>query len=202
MAEAHIPVDLLNPGQVFACLGVLEAADVLCGEAEGGLDWSDPAAVRFVLRTAGEHNPVSEVLRFMADASVHSLAPLHSALNTMGSGWLVPTLQAADEVFPFPEPASPATLPAALKNSEGRQLTIEHWGDATSRDNVKFWAGAGGYPGAALARDALALVQKLTPSAVEDPFALSAPQSSSFRLDWRRDYIPVDLGTHRTSMRL
>jgi CRISPR-associated protein Csx14 len=27
-----------------------------------------------------------------------------------------------------------------------------------------------------------------------DPFALSAPQSSSFRLDWRRDYIPLQAG--------
>ena len=35
MAESSIPVDLFNPGQVFACLGFLEAADVLCGHAEG-----------------------------------------------------------------------------------------------------------------------------------------------------------------------
>jgi hypothetical protein len=27
MAEASIPVDLLNPGQVFACLGFMEAAE-------------------------------------------------------------------------------------------------------------------------------------------------------------------------------
>jgi CRISPR-associated protein Csx14 len=39
MAEHTIPVDLLNPGQVFACLGFLEAADVLLGDAEGGFDW-------------------------------------------------------------------------------------------------------------------------------------------------------------------
>ncbi len=34
MAESSIPVDLFNPGQVFACLGFLEAADVLCGDAD------------------------------------------------------------------------------------------------------------------------------------------------------------------------
>lgn len=33
MGQAIIPVDLRNPGQVFACLGFLEAADVLCGPA-------------------------------------------------------------------------------------------------------------------------------------------------------------------------
>ncbi len=35
MAEATIPVDLRNPGQVFACLGLMEAAEVLLGPAEG-----------------------------------------------------------------------------------------------------------------------------------------------------------------------
>jgi CRISPR-associated protein Csx14 len=35
MSEAVIPVDLFNPGQVFASLGFLEAADVLLGDAEG-----------------------------------------------------------------------------------------------------------------------------------------------------------------------
>jgi CRISPR-associated protein Csx14 len=27
-----------------------------------------------------------------------------------------------------------------------------------------------------------------------DPFSVSAPQSSSFRFDWRRDYVPIDAG--------
>ena len=30
--------------------------------------------------------------------------------------------------------------------------------------------------------------------AVDDPLNLWAEQSSSFRLDWRRDYIPLDIG--------
>src|SRR6266568_4243039 len=41
MAEARIPIDLFNPGQVFACLGFLEAADTLLGDARGGFDWSN-----------------------------------------------------------------------------------------------------------------------------------------------------------------
>jgi CRISPR-associated protein Csx14 len=79
--------------------------------------------------------------------------------------------------------------------SDGKNtLALEHWGDETERDNVKFWAGAGGYPGSALARDALELVRGQAVANVDDPFAFSAPQSSSFRLDWRRDYIPIHLG--------
>ena len=40
MAESTIPVDLLNPGQVFACLGILEMADVLLGDATAAFDWT------------------------------------------------------------------------------------------------------------------------------------------------------------------
>ena len=72
-------------------------------------------------------------------------------------------------------------------------IRIDHWGDQTERDNVKFWAGASGYPGAALARDALSQMKALgdnpLAAAAADPFAVSGPQSSSFRFDWRRDYV-------------
>jgi CRISPR-associated protein Csb3 len=62
MAEASIPVDLFNPGQVFACLGFLEGAQLLLGDAEGGFDWSDSEQVRFRLNTAGAENPFAVVL--------------------------------------------------------------------------------------------------------------------------------------------
>ena len=75
MAESSIPVDLFNPGQVFACLGFLEAADALRGDAEGGFDWSDEAEVRFCLRADGDENPFEAVLEFLARAEAKALAP-------------------------------------------------------------------------------------------------------------------------------
>lgn len=194
MAEARIPVDLFNPGQVFACLGLVEAADLLLGEAAGGFDWRDPADTGFVLSAAGDDDPVAHVLAFLADAEVAAVAPARSPHDT--GKWDIPVdrLAACDDRFPFPDPSSPATLPARLTDGKKRSLVIEHWGDATERDNVKFWAGAGGYPGVALARDALTLVRDRVAEAAADPFALAAPQSSSFRFDWRRDYIPMDVG--------
>jgi CRISPR-associated protein Csx14 len=84
--------------------------------------------------------------------------------------------------------------------SDSREIPIEHWldGSHNGRDNVKFWAGAGGYPGAALARDALAILARLGANAIADaaadPFGFAAPMSSSFRFDWRRDYVPLDAG--------
>ncbi len=195
MAEASIPVDLFNPGQVFACLGFLEAADVLLGDAEGGFDWSDEADVRFRLRVANRENPVAVVLKFLATAKVKSIAPIHSDQST--EKWHVPTVSLQEEGhFPFPDPSSPATLPALLEVANEPPIIIDHWGEArqTGRDAVKFWAGSGGYPGAALVRDALDLARDRMITAVNDPFSLSVPQSSSFRFDWRRDYIPMDIG--------
>ncbi|MFN3351887.1 type I-U CRISPR-associated protein Cas8c [Pseudorhodoplanes sp.] len=192
MAEHAIPVDLHNPGQVFACLGFLEAADVLLGDAEGGFDWSNAAGALFKLRANGNRNPFEVVLEFLANAEVSSVAPPDSKYGT--EKWEIPTKALAEgQPFPIAVPPSPATLPALLVVGDNA-LTVDHWGDSTDRDNVKFWAGSGGYPGAALMRDALSLVRGQIKDAVSDPFALAAPQSSSFRFDWRRDYIPMDVG--------
>jgi len=197
MAQASIPVDLLNPGQVFACLGFLEAADVLLGDAEGSFDWAEESNVRFHLRARGEKDPVSRVLGFLESARVESIAPCGSKNDT--EKWNVPTERLEpDSAFPCPDPDSPATMPAKLVSTkEGISLVIDHWceeGTRTRRDAVKFWAGAGGYPGAAIVRDALDLVRGKCADVTSSPFALAAPQSSNLRLDWRRDYIPIDAG--------
>ncbi len=197
MAEASIPVDLFNPGQVFACLGFMEAAEVLCGPCEGRFDYDNgDAAAEFVLRIDGARNPVSETLSFLGRAEVQAVAPLYSELSTQEK-WNVETCRLSQPVFPCAAPDSPAALPVLLTDGKNA-IAIEHWADGSDRDNVKFWAGAGGYPGAALARDALNLVRGLGDNAsavaATDPFQVSAQQSSSFRFDWRRDYIPLDAG--------
>lgn len=193
MATAAVPVDLANPGQVFACLGLAEAADILLGDALGAFDWRESSSVRFRLAAGGDENPVARVLRFLDGATVTALAPSGSANRT--EKWGVATTVVESGAFPFPDPEKPAKLPARLRDGEGHAIDIDYWGDATrQRDNVKFWAGSGGYPGAALARDALELVRGRTADHTHDPFAVEALQSSSFRFDWRRDYVPIDAG--------
>ena len=192
MGANSVPVDLLNPGQVFACLGLLEAAGELCGEADGAFDWTDPEDVRFRIRAAGDQAPVVTVLQFLDQASVTSITPRDSDQTT--EKWNVATARGSCGEFPSKAPSSPATLPACLENRLGQRLVIDYWGDTTQRDNVKFWAGSGGYPGAALVRDALSLVEGRIVDHASDPFALTAEQSSSFRFDWRRDYVPIDAG--------
>jgi CRISPR-associated protein Csb3 len=194
MAEASVPVDIFNPGQVFASLGLVEAAEVLLGDAEGAFDWSDAADVRFWLRARGEASPVASVLEFLARAEVLGEAPEGSENHSAWNGaWGTLRARACEEGYPIPDPSSPATVVCVLRHGTV-SIPIDHWGDGTRRDNVKLWAGAGGYPGVALARDALELVRDRAVASASDPFALGAPQSSSFRIDWRRDYIPIDAG--------
>lgn len=195
MAEASIPVDLFNPGQVFACIGFAEAADVLLGDAQGVFDWSDPSRSVFRLRATGDESPVLRVLRFIDAAKAQALAPAGSAAITSWlNGWgPVPEARHREMGYPFPDPIKPAKLACTLTDGE-TTLMLDYWGDASSRDAVKFWSGAAGYPGAALARDALELVRGRAANAEADPFSVCGPQSSSFGLDWRRDYIPIDLG--------
>jgi CRISPR-associated protein Csb3 len=190
VAEAWVPVDLFNPGQVFACIGLVEAANELLGDAEAVFDWSDPLRTRFRLRACGEMS-----LQFLEEASAFAVAPKGSAsIDSWIDAWGSRPI-AIDRAlgYPFPDPKTPATMVCVLRAGD-QILTIDYWGDETQRDSVKLWAGMGGYPGVALARDALAQLAGRSVAAASDPFSLAMPQSSSFRLDWRPDYIPLDAG--------
>ena len=196
MADSTIPVDLLNPGQVFACLGILEAANGLLGDATAAFDWSGGQETTFRVSATGTEPPVERVMRFLEESRIITRAPAGSANP---DGWKAswgdaPELDDPGKPFPFPDPSSPATLPVVLRDDVGNEIGIDYWGDATRRDNVKFWAGAQGKPGAAILRDALRSVRGVLRQHTPDPFAITAPLTISFRFDWRRDYIPVQDG--------
>jgi len=217
MAEASIPVDLFNPGQVFACLGFMEAAELLIGSVEAGFDWSSPGAVRFRLRAEGDEDPVRVVLGFLAEAKVSAWLSEAEAFDVKkwgkppskdkparpfsieewGTSWNIKSCVDREPVFPFGFPDGPDVLPARLE-ARGKLLTVEHWGDASRRDPFKLWAGSGGMPGVAILARALALAQPELCDRMEaiaaDPFARAAPLPSGFRLDWRRDYVALDSG--------
>lgn len=72
---ASIPVDLKSPGQVLACMGFLEAAEVLLGGVEAYFDWS-AAQATFVLRVDGDKNPFAVVLEFLSNAEISELTPI------------------------------------------------------------------------------------------------------------------------------
>lgn len=142
MAQASIPVDLFNPGQVFACLGFLEAAEILMGDAEGGFDWRDEAATRFSLRVSGDKNPFAVVLEFLVNSNVIVITP-----EKIDGPWPI----GAQPSQTFPAPLK------SLKKSDGKALTdsalpielrrgsdiipVSHWLNDGSRETIKLFAG-------------------------------------------------------------
>jgi len=132
MAEASVPVDLFNPGQVFACLGFLEAADALCGNAEGGFDWTDEADVRFRLRSDGEDNLFAIVLGFLAEATIHCRAP--AGFEDIDQDVLV------TDSFPSRQ-GDRMALPIRLEAAEHRSIDLSHWSDGSGRRPFKLYSG-------------------------------------------------------------
>ncbi len=196
MAEARIPADLFNPGQVFACLGLVEAADILLGDAEGAFDWESATETTFILRATGDEDPLEVVLDFLLRAEVKSLAPPDSANRTENWDGIPTKLLNAHQPFPAADPSSPATLPALLFTGAG-SVVVDYWIDGervSGRDNAKFWAGSSGKPGVSFLQDALALMRQEPQRLKGESFDYDVAQSSSFRFDWRRDYVPLDTG--------
>lgn len=146
MTTASIPVDLFNPGQVFACLGFLEIADEFLGNAEGGFNWSDPSESRFDLKADGEGNPFERILGMLAHASSQEVEP---------RGW--PGEKAAnaiiDECFPSPlhdhfdkqqKKWMRTSLPVSIsvpQNDEQSSVTLANWTDGSSRPLFKLYSG-------------------------------------------------------------
>ena len=156
MAEASIPVDLFNPGQVFACLGFLEAAEILLRDTEGGFDWSDGANVQFRLRAGGAGNPFETVLEFLAEVEPRRWAPVgyDDARGKKGKG--EDEDEAGDESDTAEDAgAAPLELAATFPAKEGDRMALPirlgggnwpvvelgHWTDGSSRDSFKLYAG-------------------------------------------------------------
>lgn len=190
---SEIPVDVLNPGQVFACYGLLDLAELLCGRVRAGF-----VDDRFVIEGDGEVEPVKAAIDFIAGSRTYVLLPKGIAADAQPWKWSWKVLdveEAPSDEYASRAPGAPAKLVTRLKN-DARHIDIDHWAeeDRTGRDNVKFWAGAGGLPGAVMLDSAIELVRKEKDQAYADPLNFQRPQTSSFRFDWRSGYIPMDIG--------
>lgn len=159
MAEASIPVDLLNPGQVFACLGFMEAADILLGDVAGGFDWSKDSNTRFALRATGERNPFEAVLEFLAEADPQRWAPIgytdqppkKGKAGGEEDGEGDDDRDSASSASQAPSPDLSITFPAKTGKSGalpirfggGNRPVVElgHWADGSSRKSFKLYAG-------------------------------------------------------------
>jgi CRISPR-associated protein Csx14 len=192
-SESEIPVDVLNPGQVFACYGLIDLAGLLCGDVRAGF-----VGDSFVIEAKGEVEPVKTAIDFIAGSKTYLLLPKGIAADAQPWKWSWKVLdveEAQSDEYASRAPGAPAKLVARLKN-DPRHIDVDYWAeeDRTVRDNVKFWAGAGGLPGVVMLDSAIDLVRSEKEQAYADPLNFQRPQSSSFRLDWRSSYIPMDIG--------
>lgn len=160
MAEAAIPVHLTNPGQVFACLGFLEAAEVLMGDAQGGFDWSDETSPRFFLNASGEGNPFERVLEFLAEAEVRAFAhvgfapgaerdtedeedsddPDEASEQQDAESDVTGSEFELSEVFPAKRGDAMA-LPIRIGTGVGVWLELSHWCDGSGVETFKLYSG-------------------------------------------------------------
>ena len=145
MAEASIPVDLFSPGEVFACLGFLEAADVLSGDAEGGFDWRETEDVKFCLRAAGRRNPFEVVLQFLVSAEIKAVVPekWRPKKEPTKETELEEELSKhkKSETFPNVWPETNSALPVWISGENNTSIMLSHWADGSSRNGFKLYAG-------------------------------------------------------------
>lgn len=158
---AFIPVDLTSPGQVLACMGFVEVAEVLLGDVEAHFDWSRAQAM-FLLRAGGPKDPFEVVLDFLAKAQVIELTPTgyveggapdddededeDAMPGELGDGDPSgndepdePRRRVKTSAFPSSQGDRNA-LPIQLVH-DGFRLNVSHWADGSSRDNFKLYSG-------------------------------------------------------------
>ncbi len=150
MAAAEIPVDLFNPGQVFACLGFLEAADILLGDAEGGFDWNDEDSASFSLRACGHQSPFEEVLQFLAQVEIKRFGPVgyidpppkkskEGAEEEMEESFEANPALGISQTFPARQ-GDKMSLPIRISDRK-RLVELGHWTDDSGRETFKLYSG-------------------------------------------------------------
>ena len=201
MAESSISVDLFNPGQVFACLGFLEAADVLCGDAEGGFDWSDEAETRFCLRAGSDRNPFKTVLGFLANTKPRPWGPVGyseppSKTRKKGKGEEDNGPELRDTFPAHKTRATKMALPICFSGESRSAIELSHWADGSSRNDFKLYAGnRSAYQIAdAMLQGIVQLWTKRQNDLIERPFDITTPMGGSFNFDPRGGWTAIDTG--------
>jgi CRISPR-associated protein Csx14 len=222
MAKASIPVDLFNPGQVFACMGLLEAADVLLGNAAGGFTWGEGEEAHFTLVADGVANPFEVILEFLANAEIKECSP-HAykpapkkERKKRGELGSEPDQSDREDGAPTPVPefleAFPAASPDPLKlplrlssvaAPRCHDIFVSHWADGSSRNDFKLYAGNRSAASIARAmlrgtrkqpRGVAALWTERREDMIANPFQVLTPIGGSFNFDPRGAWTSIDAG--------
>ncbi len=204
MAESVIPVDLRNPGQVFACLGLLELADSLIGDTEAGFDFgTDSRGATYRIRSQGPNNPVDIVLGFLATSEPRAVAPprwrpkkIPETTKALEKLEEEIAKQRESSTYPCSAPDTSAAMPIELIGKCGHRFMLSHYADGSKRNPFKLYAGN---------RSALSIATRMLQSVADiwnsqrneltkNPLDLLTPMGGSFNFDPRGAWTAVDVG--------
>lgn len=189
MGHSSIPVDLFNPGQVFACVGMAEVALLELGASTRVRFDEDEQGTRFVL-IADHDDPLAFVDGWLRSATLRIVRPAGAGIKEV-SGIETRELLPG-EPFPVSE-AKSDIVPLEIVGASGRLLSLHHW--AEDGGAVKWYAGMAGYSGAALFRDALGRLPEAFPPL---PFDYPSSGRSTAGFDARSIRVALDAGTTNT----
>lgn len=219
MTTASIPVDLFNPGQVFACLGFLELAEQFFGNAEGGFVWSEDSVSRFKLKANYEGNPFEFLLDKLANATIREVEPmgwLGDHANGAVIGRCFPS-QLADHFDKQNKKWTRTSLPISLTIPAEKcelSVTLSNWTDGSTRPLFKLYSGnrsahsiasnmVRGKRTKPTKKDAegkleykglLQLWEENRTELIESPFEVCCSMGGSFNFDPRGGWAPLDAG--------
>ena len=185
----------------FACLGFLEAADVLCGDAEGGFDWSDEADVRFCLRAAGNSSPFEVVLGFLANTEPRRWGPgdySEPPSKTREKDKMAEEnkLELRDTFPAHKASATKMALPICLGGESRSAIEISHWADGSGRNAFKLYSGnrSALTIATAMIKGIDQLCEEQWNNLIERPFEVLLPMGGSFNFDPRGGWTALDVG--------
>ncbi|MDW8262702.1 MAG: type I-U CRISPR-associated protein Cas8c [Phycisphaerales bacterium] len=205
-------MDVYNPGQVFACMGFLEAIAHLCDDVEGKFEWHNEREHWFVVRTPGELNPFEVVLEFLSGARIVRLAPLRTHCKesypeqSSSEEVKCPPNRAARQRNSWPKTEFTDTFPAPTADDKVlpvrlerhcKAIVLSHWCDGSSRNPFKLFAGQ--QKSYAIAEQMLGAIKELwnnhQKELAEDPFRYGASLGgSTYKLDPRKSWTTIDVG--------
>jgi CRISPR-associated protein Csx14 len=198
MAQASIPVDLFNPGQVFACMGFLEAAEILLGDGCGGFEWSQSGDC-FHIHACGDEDPIEVVIDFVKAAEVKWISPRRDLKERDGGD-----TEFCEGIAASGNPKA-ADLPGILRGQHNGwtwEIPFGFWADGSSRFATTFKKSTNGASAHIRLRNALdAMKQWDTKFVVSDPFNRDARTDSLFRLDPRGSVDPIHGGFSPDTLR-
>lgn len=195
-AIRSIPVNLTNPGQVIACLGLAETHAQLTSDADLGC-WFDDSS--FNIRYQSPSEPVETLIGFLANCDVFECQPVGYEPSKTAR---CKTIQIDDWPERQPETSKLAVM-LRDKAEHSRALKFGHWCDGSDRDSFKLYAGnrsAGSIIDQLLkgkGKSLPGLLSLLTTdrqSLLNDPLGECYPMAGGFNMDPRAGWQAIDMG--------